>query len=142
MTLPASAAFPSHVRGDPVDDLSAWTAALFAAIDAKDADAFVGFFTEDGRFTFANLPPAIGLDAIRHAVAAFFDSVATLRHEVADAWSLPGHVVCRGRVTYVRHDGGAVTLPFCNVLRLAGDRVDDYRIYIDPSPLFARAGTT
>jgi hypothetical protein len=137
MMPPAATPSRSDVRGSPIDDPYAWTSALFAAIDAKDTGAFVRFLADDGRFAFANFPPAIGIDAIRHAVDAFFGSVAQLRHDVANAWSVPGHVVCTGHVTYVRRDGTAVTLPFCNVLRLAGDRVDDYRIYIDPSPLFA-----
>ena len=135
MMLPAADA---HEDGHAIDDVRAWTTALFATIDAKDTEAFVRYLAQDGRFAFANFPPAIGIDAIRGAVAGFFASVASLRHEIADAWSVPGHVVCAGRVTYVRLDGAAVTLPFCNVLRLANDRVvDDYRIYIDPSPLFA-----
>ena len=37
----------------------------------------------------------------------------------------------------MRHDGREVTLPFVNVLALAGDRIADYRVYIDGAPLFA-----
>ena len=129
---------PAAVPGDkPAMDLRAWTASLFQAIDAKDSQAFMRFVTDDARFQFANLPPAVGAPAVREAVAGFFASVASIEHVLHATWSVPGHVVCRGSVSYTRHDARVVTLDFCNVLALDADRVADYRIYIDAAPLFA-----
>ena len=121
----------------PVADLPSWTAALFRAIDAKDTEGFMGFLAPQARFAFGNSPPATGTEAIRATLQGFFGSLETLEHAVEDAWAVPGHVVCRGSVRYVRRDGRDVSTPFCNVLGLQGGRVADYRIYIDPSPLLA-----
>ena len=113
-----------------------WNAALLSAVDARDADRFVAFLTDDGKFTYANAPAVVGRSAVRTAVAAFFALVRSLEHTPRHVWTVPGHVVVEGTVRYVRHDGREVTLPFVNVLALAGDRIADYRIYIDGAPLF------
>ena len=115
-----------------------WIDALFAAIDGKDAEAFTGFIAEDARFVFANQPAVEGRDAIRDFVAGFFASIRAVSHRVPDTWRAEDAVICRGEVTYVRHDGTALTVPFANVLVMHGDRVRDYRIYMDASALFAQ----
>ena len=130
---------PMRAPHDAIRDVRAWTAALFSAIDAKDTESFLRFVSDDGVFRFANFPSAVGTARIREAVSGFFASVAALKHEIADAWGVPGGVVCRGTVTYTRHDGAVVTLPFCNVFATSGERVRDYCVYIDHSPLFAPA---
>ena len=114
-----------------------WIADLFAAIDRKDADAFAEFVTEDAHFAFGNLPAVAGRTAIREFVAGFFASIKAVSHRVPDAWLSGGTVVCRGEVAYTRHDGSMLTVPFANVFLMAGDRVRDYRIYMDASVLFA-----
>ena len=109
--------------------------ALFRAIDARDADAFAAFLAPDGVFRYGSAPAVRGRAAARTAVAAFFDSIAGLGHRIVARWDSGEGVVCEGEVTYTLADMRCVTVPFVNVLRLSGRLVDDYRIYIDPSPL-------
>jgi ketosteroid isomerase-like protein len=116
-----------------------WIAALFAAIDRQDAEAFAGFLTEDARFVFGNLPPVAGRAAIRDFVAGFFASIRAVSHDVPDNWQAGDAVICRGQVTYTRHDGSILTVPFADVFLMAGDKVRDYRIYMDASALYANA---
>lgn len=125
------------IASSPATDVAAWTQALFRAIDAKDTEAFLAFLTPQARFAFGNVPAAEGTAGIRATLDGFFASIASLTHTVDHTWSVPGHVVCNGTVRYVRHDARAVVVPFCNVLRIDGERVADYRIYVDASPLFA-----
>lgn len=113
-----------------------WIAALFAAIDRQDADAFAEFVTEDARFAFGNLPAVEGRVAIRDFVAGFFSSIRALSHVVPDAWQAGDTMICRGEVSYTRHDGSVLTVPFANVFRMEGDKVRDYRIYMDASALY------
>ncbi len=108
---------------------------LLASIDSKDEDRFMAFLTEDVRFRYGSGPVVEGAEAVRSAVGGVFAAFAGLRHRISDVWTKPGSLVCRGDVTYALHDGGEVTLPFVNVLGLRGDRIADYRIYIDPSPI-------
>ena len=114
-----------------------WIAALFATIDRQDAEAFAGFLADDARFAFGNLPAVAGRAAIRDFVAGFFSSIRALSHVVPDAWQAGDAVICRGEVTYTRHDGSVLTVPFANVFRMDGDKVRDYRIYTDASALYA-----
>jgi limonene-1,2-epoxide hydrolase len=46
-------------------------------------------------------------------------------------------IVCEGEVTYTRHDGSKITLPFANVFEVKNELITLYRIYIDIGPLFA-----
>ena len=114
----------------------AWWDRLFAIIDARDADGFVAALTADAEFRFGNAPAVRGREAIRAAVAGFFSAIAACRHRLLASWDSPGTTVCEGEVTYTRHDGSTVTLPFANVFELRGDRIASYRIYIDNAPLF------
>jgi ketosteroid isomerase-like protein len=112
-------------------------AALFRAIDARDGAAFVSFLTEDAVFRFGSAPPVDGRDAIKASVEAFFGSIAGLAHHVTKVVQDGDSLICEGEVTYERHDGSKVTLPFANVLDCEADLVRHYKIYMDATPLFA-----
>ena len=112
-------------------------ARLFAAIDARDADAFARFITEDGEFRFANAAPLVGRAAIREGVAGFFAAIGGCRHRLIRTWTGHGTAACEGEVTYTRRDGSTLTVPFANVFELDGGRIRSYRIYIDNTPLFS-----
>ena len=114
-----------------------WVPRLFAAIDSKDADAFVAFLSEDAVFAFGNLPPVSGKAAIREMLTGFFGSIRALHHEVTDTWTLPDVFVAIGQVTYTRHDGSALSVPFADVLRMKKGLVREYLIYVDASRLYA-----
>jgi len=116
-----------------------WTADLYKAIDAKDTRRFLSYLTDNAQFRFANYPPAVGHAAIGAAVDGFFASIRSSRHDILNNWEPPGHLVSQGVVTYVRLDGGSVTVPFVNIFNMRGNRVQDYLIYIDNTPLYAPA---
>jgi limonene-1,2-epoxide hydrolase len=116
-----------------------WLPALFASIDAQDVPRFLSFLADDARFRFGNLPAAVGHADIGAAVTAFFGSIAALRHELLRVWTAPAQVITEGVVHYTRLDGGRVSLPFVTVFGMSGERIADYLIYIDPTPLYAPA---
>jgi ketosteroid isomerase-like protein len=113
------------------------TGGLFAAIDAQDGAAFVSFLTDDAVFRFGSAPPVQGRVAVQAAVESFFDSIAGLSHAVDRTLGDGDTVVCEGEVTYTRHDGGEVVVPFVDVFEYQGDLIAEYKIYIDISPLYA-----
>ena len=110
---------------------------LFASIDRQDTDAFVGFLSADARFRFGSAPPATGREAIAEAVGGFFDSIAGLSHRIDATIRDADTIVCEGEVTYTRHDGTEIALPFVDVFEMAGERIADYKIYMDIGPLYA-----
>jgi ketosteroid isomerase-like protein len=115
----------------------AWWGRLFAVIDARDAAGFLDFLTPDAKFRFGNAPTIAGAEAIGAAVGGFFAAIAACRHQVLETWNGTDTVACEGTVTYTRHDGSTVTVPFANVFELRGAKIAAYRIFIDNSPLFS-----
>jgi ketosteroid isomerase-like protein len=110
---------------------------LFAAIDAKDTEAFLGFLTDDAVFRFGSAPEAIGQNAIRDGVNGFFTTIAGSTHAIGNVIESGSTLVCEAEVTYQRHDGSELTLPFTNVFELSGELISHYKIYIDIAPLYA-----
>jgi hypothetical protein len=117
-----------------------WAGELFRVIDEKNTARFVEFLADDARFRFGNLPALEGKAAIGAGVGQFFASIRALRHCLLDSWERDGSLVCRGEVTYTRHDGREVTVPFTNVFYLSAGRIRDYQIYVDLAPLYASGG--
>lgn len=121
--------------------MSGWVKRLFAIIDEMKADEFVTFFTKDAQFQFGNAKPVVGQESVREAVAEFFSSIHGLHHDITGQWTgqwEQGDVVSvEANVSYIRQDSRVVTLPCTSTLRLEGDLIQDYRIYIDISPVFS-----
>jgi len=115
----------------------AWWERLFGAIDARDTKRFLRFLTPDAQFRFGNAPTISGHEAIDAAVSGFFAAIAACQHQLLRTWIGSTTVACEGAVTYTRHDGSTVTVPFANAFELRGDSIAAYRIYIDNSPLFS-----
>ncbi|MGA9334366.1 MAG: nuclear transport factor 2 family protein [Rudaea sp.] len=116
---------------------SRWVDELFAAIDRKDHEAFVSFLLPDACFRFGNNPPLHGRVAIAAAVAGFFSALRSLCHRIEDRWEMEDAAIVVGSVTYVRHDGGTLEVPFANVFKLGKGGIRDYQIFVDNSTLFA-----
>lgn len=110
---------------------------VFAAIDSKDAEAFVGFLTEDAVFRFGSAPAVHGRNAIRAAVDGFFGTIKACSHKIARTLADGSTLVCEGEVTYRRLDDTEITLPFADVFEYDADLISKYKIYIDISPLYA-----
>lgn len=121
----------------PADGVQGMLDELFAAIDARDSERFVGFLADDARFRFGSAPVVEGRDAIRDAVEQFFQSIQALEHRIGQVIESGNTLVCEGEVVYTRHDGTTIGLPFADVFELAGDRITEYKIYMDINPLFA-----
>ena len=109
---------------------------LFASIDAMDTESFLRFVHKDATFRFGSSPAVTGHAEIRAAVEGFFSSFAALQHDLQKLITDGDAVACEGEVTYTRHDGSKITLPFVNVFEIDGELISQYRVYIDIGPLF------
>jgi len=114
-----------------------WINNLFSRVDKMDAAKFSAFLTPNASFRFANAPAVIGRENIRDAVSSFFTQIKGLRHRILEVWECDNVVICEGEVTYTRHNGSVLTLPFVDILRMEAELIADYRIYMDISVLFA-----
>ncbi|MBM4256559.1 MAG: nuclear transport factor 2 family protein [Deltaproteobacteria bacterium] len=116
----------------------AWVPTLFRALDAFDANTFASFLTDDAIFVFGNAEPLKGKQTIRDGVAQFFASIKAIRHDLVESWTVPDAIICRGIVTYTRHSGSQLKVPFANVFKLQNERIQGYLIYIDNTQLYTQ----
>jgi ketosteroid isomerase-like protein len=119
-----------------------WVVDLFRAIDSMDAGTLAGAFTEDGTFRFGNSEPVAGRQQVQRSVAEFFSMIGGLSHNITGVWSgtwAEGEVKSvEAEVTYTRRDGTRTQpLPVTSTLRMEGDWIKDYMVFMDVSPLFA-----
>jgi len=112
-----------------------WIAELFRCVDARDCDGWLEYLAPNARFCFGNAPAVEGKPAIRDAVNAFFESISALRHRISGVWRQSDTVICRGEVTYTRHDGSELEVPFATIFALDGDLIREYSVYADISQL-------
>ena len=120
-------------RGQNVD----WLKGLFDAVDSQDTERFLTCLSPDAEFRFGSAASVRGREQIFAAVDGFFSSIAGSSHRLVNTLVKNDVIVCEGEVTYERHDGSKITLPFVNLFDMAGDLIDSYRIYIDIGPLYA-----
>lgn len=111
---------------------------MFADIDRMDAGAWAEYLAQDVTMRFGNGDPVHGRAACRDALAAFYETIAGVRHEIVEQWVQEPATIVESTVTYTRQDGDSVTVPCVTIYRTdADDLIDDYRIYIDIAPVFA-----
>jgi len=112
-----------------------WVDRLFASIDSGDVNAFLEFLTDDVLFQFGNAEPITGKTDVGEAVGRIFDRIRSLSNRVIEVWKPDDVVICRGVVTYMRHDSSTLSVPFVNILKLDGDLIGEYLSFIDISEL-------
>ncbi len=130
------------------DAILPWARQLYQeGVDKKDAVAFAAAFTDEGTIRFGNAEQICGRAAIEAAIAYFFTTFASLKHDSRGAWLQDDTLVLEANVTYHRHDELEVTVPAVTIFHLVGrdtnspDKIlaDDCRIYVDLGPLYAPA---
>ncbi|MCC5623608.1 nuclear transport factor 2 family protein [Nostoc sp. CHAB 5715] len=116
-----------------------WVRSYFKTVDTLDAEAIATHFTDDGKFRFSNQPPAIGRQAVRNALAQFFETIEEMHHESTGLWfgDDGNSAVWEADVTYTRKNGIQVTLPCVSILRSHNDQIYDFRMNMDISPVYA-----
>jgi len=123
-------------------ELETWARTMFKVIDAEDAQGFADYFCEDGVFIFGSFPTACGKSTIRDFVAGFFSSLKGLHHELVQIVAAGGLLYIHFEVTYEVQDGRKVTIPGLETVKMKGDLIEEYVIYMDPSPLLALQSTS
>ena len=117
---------------------------VFATMDAGDLDGMVKHMTDDVTTQFGNHAEIRGKAAFRTLFNEFGQAISGLRHEILDLWHAVEDFdvwVVQLSVSYRRLDGQSVTLPCCNMFRMRGDLISEYRVYVDIGPVLHGAAT-
>jgi hypothetical protein len=111
---------------------------VFALTDAMDVENLVSLFATDGRVVFGNGQPMVGVDEIRKGTYAFYDTIASLHHDIVKEWNVDDDTIIELKVTYGRKDGQQVTIPCTTIFHIdSAAKIDDYRVYFDVTPIYA-----
>lgn len=115
-----------------------WVNNYFKTVDTLDADAIISHFTDDGKFRFSNQPSAVGKQAVRDALAQFFETIQTMHHEKTGLWlgDDGNSAVWEADVTYTLKNGTQVILPCVSILRSRNEQIYDFRMNMDISPVY------
>lgn len=112
---------------------------LVEAIDRMDTPAFASHLHPDVEFRFGNGESVHGLDNATAAVGGFFSSIKAIKHTVADVKASDDLITSHGHVTYTRHDGSTLTVPFANLFYMQDKLIKNYFIFVDTSELYQTA---
>ncbi len=106
-------------------------------LQAADSDiaAFFGFFTPETQFRMGNADIITGSDDIMAWVGQYLGSVAGMKHDILDEFYNDDTAALRVNVTYTMQSGASFTLPAVTRTKIRGDKVVEYLIYMDPSPV-------
>jgi ketosteroid isomerase-like protein len=112
-----------------------WVTDLFLAVDAGDADRFVQFMTDDVRCRAGNSIPLHGKQAVHQDITSLLARIRHMRHTLSAIVVHDNIVAVHGTVTYTRHDGSTLTVPFADMWSMQGDKIREYLIFIDNTKL-------
>jgi ketosteroid isomerase-like protein len=108
---------------------------VYGAVDSKDEQQMARFLTGNCTFVYANSEPVVGRANVAEASKNFMALIAGIKHQLLDVWAVDDVIVSRLEVTYTRKDGSTLTVPAVTIWRMSNRQIDDYRIYIDVTPL-------
>jgi len=118
-----------------------WAKEFFTIVDSRQPEKIAKYMTDDVRLQIANMEPSVGVDALKAAFQAAANRFKSINHKILGVWAgqwESGDVVSvEAMVSYELPSGKVVELPCTSTLRLKGERIADYRIFIEPSPAFA-----
>jgi ketosteroid isomerase-like protein len=110
---------------------------MYQAIDAKSSTGMCDYVTDDAVFRFANMPAVEGKSNIIAFLDGFFQSIKAIRHTDIEYWNSGNAWFVTGTVNYTRHNDTVLSVPFGVLLKMNGDLIKDYLIFVDASQLYA-----
>lgn len=108
---------------------------VFETADKMDAVAFSLFLTEDVKFRFSNSDVWTGREAVITGLNYLFSKINGLKHDIKAIYAKDEGYAVEAIANYTMKDGKNISLPVVSILKYRGDMIEDYRIYMDISPV-------
>ncbi len=109
---------------------------MYAVVDGMNGAALAAMMTEDAIFRFANIPPVKGREAITGFLDNFYGSIKAIRHDRLEDWKIGDTRFVTGMVNYTRHNDTKLSVPFAVILRMHGELIREFLIFVDTSELY------
>lgn len=112
--------------------------AYLQTMDRRDSQAYGEWLADNVTVQFNNEPPIRGKAAAVAGLGAYWQSFASIEHDLTNIYGTDRYYVLEALNHYVRHDGQKVTVRAVAFTDLnAEGLVESVRIYHDVSPVFA-----
>jgi len=109
---------------------------MYGIVDTMNAVQLAELMTRDAIFRFANIPAVQGKEAIVGFLENFFQSIKGIAHSELEDWKTGNTRFATGIVTYTRHDDSELSVPFSVILKMQGDLINEYLVFVDASELY------
>lgn len=96
------------------------------------------FLTDDLMYKVGSSEPRYGKDAVSDFLASTFKTTAKLEsHDIRKIWEEPGMIAIEMDANYRRvRDNRLVKVACCDIYRMRGNQIYEWRVYADGTPLF------
>ena len=96
------------------------------------------FLTDDLMYKVGSDEPRHGKDAVSEFLAPIFKTTAKLEgHDIRKIWEEPGMIAIEMDANYRRvKDNKVVKVACCDIYRMRGNQIYEWRVYADGTPLF------
>ena len=108
---------------------------VFKIADGMNAIAFSELLTTDVKFRFSNNDLGIGKNAVVSGLNFLFSKINGLKHDLKGTYADGQGYAVEAIANYTMKVGKIISLPVVSVLKYRGDLIEDYRIYMDISPV-------
>ncbi len=93
------------------------------------------YYNDDSTFRFGNAPAAKGPQEILEALNNFYQLIKSMEHVNTGLWLGDKSGVFEAQVHFEKKSGKKVMIPAVSIMRLENDKVKDFRMVMDASPL-------
>ncbi|RCK29757.1 nuclear transport factor 2 family protein [Thalassospira lucentensis] len=105
------------------------------AVDRKDVRKLATYLSDNVNFRICNHAPVVGKEQVLAANQTFFDSIASMTHQIDGIYADGDTTICNGSVDYLRLDGSGHSAFFSTTLRFENNQIVDYLVFADISGL-------
>ncbi|MFC6066988.1 nuclear transport factor 2 family protein [Streptomyces ochraceiscleroticus] len=109
----------------------------YAAMEANRPREFGSYYAEDMTLTFGNSPEIKGRENVVAAFREVLDRVASLGHDLVNAWEEEGGVVFFESIgRWILRGGTVIEIKAASKITIVDGKFVDQRIYVDNAPVF------
>ncbi|MFS0518373.1 nuclear transport factor 2 family protein [Nostoc sp. UIC 10607] len=104
----------------------------------EDWEQAKGFLTDDIFYKVGSSEPVYGKQAVVNFLSSLFTNTAKFTgHSVRKIWNEPGIIVVEMDAKYITvQDKRHLTIACCDIYRLRGNQVSEWRVYADILPFY------
>ncbi len=108
----------------------------FKDVDTMIPEKVTQYYNEDSVFKFGNAPAVQGSREIRKTLDNFYQLINSMEHHNTGLWLGDNNGVFEANVHFKTKSGEIVVIPAVSIMRLEKNKIKDFRMVMDASPLF------